>query len=295
MSSSKTTPDTEATPRVHHETTPGQTTPGLGADDGQAINPLDYNNPLINDYLAGHLPAGIVMNNGMPEAAPAPAPKVPPDPVLTPEQAARQAVEACYTGLTGKPETFWPSVATLIRLGFLQDGINLREVRVKKPFNSGQVLDGGMAVVQTIQNDPKAKCMEVDVNALATDMAQSLRIQRALETLKPAYLVADANDTVVLDRIATRVDKGLAVAASVIEADGNLARLLEDALAIKGGPAAAAVQSRAENARTAEKAVAKATPTTPVVPAGGPPGASTPAVPPAPAPVSVTPESHKKK
>ena len=237
--------DPSAQPHVHHQ--PGSV-PTQSTGTAAAVSPEDYNNPVIADHLTTHLPAGVRYVGDMPEAATEDQPQQP-APVLTEAQAAKQAGDAVCDGLSTKPETTWTAVERAAWLAFLKEGMDPRAVKIALPFNSPKVLPGGVTMILGLQTDKKAACTEIDLLALGQEVAEAIRFSRARLSLERPYLAAVANESIALNKIATRLDNGLTIGDSVIRADGQLSYLLQAVLDIRGQPASDAVATKAQKAR----------------------------------------------
>ena len=279
MSTQKPTPAGGKTPRVHHPGpagaggTPGGTPTVQGGPQDEPYTPADYNNPAINDFRDGQLPATVIYDGEQPK----PAPKTPqplPYPPIPAEQAARNATDRVYAGLTSKLDDFWPGVKAEAQLRFLMDGLEPGAVKIDLPFNSTQICDGGLAVIKTIQSvGKKADVMQVDPLSLGRNIAVVLRIRNALEYVAWIHQVLLANESVWLSQVAETVDQGLKVGASVIAADGDMSIMLKPALAIRKVPADTALATKAANARLVDETLAKEQAKQKL--AGTPPAAST--------------------
>ncbi len=71
--------------------------------------------------------------------------------------------------------------------------------------------------------------------------------------IDPVYQILDANESIVLNQVATIIDDGLARGLSVVKANGALLRVLAPALDIRGKPAQDGLVTRSENQRRSDE------------------------------------------
>ncbi len=238
------------TPPAGHGHAPGVThTPGPAGTGTDQVNPEDLTIPEVANNLRGSLPDKIIRVNGRPEAAPTDSPQ--PVEVMPKEQFVRAVADRWVDACINKTDNVPSTLSEVLDTVFLLEGFSREWVRVDLPFNAMQVRAGGYSALHADKTVAEASCLKLDASRLGRSLAQSERIRRIRNVLDPAYALVDANETVVLNDVATQVDAALLRGDSVIKANGALLVALTAARAIRGEPANTAVATRAQNVRQA--------------------------------------------
>lgn len=235
-------------PAHHHHQGPPAAGPEPGLDN--EVNPEDLHFSQVADFLNGTLPDNVLEVRGRFQPAPKQTQKPPEGEPK--DQATARVLGKVGDGILKDRALLTVGLGELFSLVCLLEEIDPEAVRQALPFNSPQVRAGGYAMLRTCLTEREAEALGVDVADLGRHLAQGERIRRLRSVVDVIYEILDANESRVLSHLAEIVDGGLVRGASVIKANAALRRALAAALAIKGAPVQAGLQSRGQNARRDE-------------------------------------------